>query len=61
MIALKAQLAARTRDYEVMASDMAKMREKLNDTQTQYTLSKDQLRMFEEALKEVRAGKNEDE
>ena len=61
IVALKAQLAARTTDYESMASDMAKIREKMSETQTQYTLSKDQLRMVEEALKEVRASKQEDE
>ena len=44
-----------------MAEDMGKLREQLNDTKTQWVLSKDQLRMFEEALREVRAVKQEDD
>ena len=44
-----------------MASDLGKTREKLNDTQTSLVLAKDQLRLVEEALKEIRGSKQEEE
>ena len=44
-----------------MASDLGKTREKLNDTQTSLVLAKDQLHLVEEALKEIRGSKQEEE
>ena len=44
-----------------MASEMGKTTEKLNETKTQWILAKDQLRLVEEALSEVRSAKQEDE
>ena len=44
-----------------MASEMGKTNEKLNETKTQWVLAKDQLRLVEEALREVRSAKQEDE
>ena len=44
-----------------MSSEMGKTTEKLNETKTQWILAKDQLRLVEEALSEVRGAKQEDE
>ena len=51
------QVEVKTKDFENMASDLGKSREKLNDTQTSLVLAKDQLRLVEEALKEIRGSK----
>ena len=59
--ALQRQIETKTTDLERMASEMGKTNEKLNETKTQWVLAKDQLRLVEEALREVRSAKQEDE
>ena len=59
--ALQRQIESKTTDLEHMSSEMGKTTEKLNETKTQWILAKDQLRLVEEALSEVRGAKQEDE
>lgn len=58
---LKSQVDLKSKDYALLASDMAQTREKLSDSETCHILAKDQLRLVEEALVEIRASKQEDE
>ena len=58
---LKSQVDQKSKDYAVLATDMAQTRENLSDSETQHILAKDQLRLVEEALVEIRAAKQEDE
>ena len=60
LLAMKEQVEKKTKDFENMASDLGKTREKLSETETSLVLSKDQLRLVEEALSEIRASKQEE-
>ena len=54
---MKAQVETKTTEFENMASDLGKTREKLSETQISLVLSKDQLRLVEETLNEIRGAK----
>ena len=58
---MKEQVGKKTKDLENMASDLGKTREKLSETETSLVLSKNQLRLVEDSLVEIRASKQEEE
>ncbi len=58
---MKNQELIKSTDLEGMAQELAKTREQLSDSNQQLILAKDQMRLFDESLQQVRAAKQESE